>query len=280
MTGPEDQLEFWDQRAPAWDEHADVVERFASRFGGPAMDRLGLRPGQHVADVGCGPGVTTLELGRRLGPDGSATGVEVSPRMVEAARARATAAGAANVRFDVADLGAGPLGPFDAAYSRFGSMFFPDPAAAFSNLARSIRPGGRYAATVWAELDANAWMFLPTLLGAEPLGTELSLPGPGEPGPFSLADPDHTARLLESSGFQDVELVRIEHDRTFDEAGAAAAVGEMLAVGPHGAAWAAAEPEVRAAAVDAVVAGCEAHREGSVFRLPAAAYVVSASVPE
>lgn len=277
MGEPIEQSVFWDQRADAWAQHADAMEQFARFFGDPAMDLLGTAPGQHVVDVGCGPGVTTLELARRVGPAGSATGVDVSDRMVEAARTRAAAAGVPNARFDVRDAGTGPLGSFDAGYSRFGVMFFDQPATAFANLARSIRPGGRFAAAMWAELDANPWMFVPTLFAAEPLHAELDLPGPGEPGPFSLADPQRTAALLESCGFRDVEVVRREHAWTFDTATAADSIGQMLSVGPLGEAWAAAGQDVRSAAVAAVRDGCDDYRHGSSRRLPAAALIVSAT---
>lgn len=208
MSEPVQQAKFWDERADAWSDHADGMEEFASQFGRPAMDRLDPRPGQHLGDVGCGPGITTIELGERVASSGSATGVDVSARMVETARRRAIAADAQNVRFIVSDPGIERIGSFDGLYSRFGVMFFEDSATAFTNLCQSVRPGGRFVAVVWAEMDANPWMFVPTLFGAGPLGAELSLPGPDEPGPFSLADPERTTTLLETCGFGDVDVVR------------------------------------------------------------------------
>ena len=169
MGQPIEQSVFWDERADAWGRHADAMEEFAHQFGGPAMDLLGPAPGQHLADIGCGPGITTVELARRVDPGGTATGVDVSARMVEAARARPVP-DAVDVRFEVGDPGAGPLGSFDGIYSRFGVMFFEQPTTAFTNLGRSLRTGGRFVATVWAELDANAWMFVPTMFAAGPLG--------------------------------------------------------------------------------------------------------------
>ena len=165
MSEPIDQAVFWDERAEAWDQHADGWEDFAGQFGRPAIDLLDPAPGQHLADVGCGPGITTLELGARVTSAGSATGVDVSEQMVVAARKRAAQAGARNVRFEVGDPGVEPIGSFDGLYSRFGVMFFDEPTVAFTNLCRSLRPGGRFVAVVWAELDANPWMFVPTLFG-------------------------------------------------------------------------------------------------------------------
>ncbi len=278
MAEPTEQSVFWDDRAAAWARHADAMEAFARHFGDPAMAALDPAPGQHVADVGCGPGLTTIELARRVAPGGSATGVDVSARMLEAAETRAAAAGVGDVRFEAADAGAGPIGSFDGIYSRFGVMFFDEPTTAFGNLRRSIRPGGRLVAVVWAELEANAWMFVPTMFAAGPLHAELTLPAADEPGPFSLADPEGSGALLERCGFRDVDVVRLEHAWSFDPASATDAIAQMLSVGPLAGAWVTADDDARAAAVEAVRAGCDDHRDGAGWRLPAAAFVMSASV--
>lgn len=272
-----DQSVFWNERAEAWAQHADGMEDFAGQFGRPAIDLLDPSLGQHLADVGCGPGTTTIELGDRVGSGGSATGVDVSERMVVAARKRAAEAGARNVQFEVGNPGIEPIGSFDGIYSRFGVMFFDEPTVAFTNLCRSLRPGGRFVAVVWAELDANPWMFVPTLFGAGPLRAELELPGPDEPGPFSLANPEQTVRLLESCGFHDVDVVRYEHTWQLDPQTIASSISQMLSVGALGQAWAVADEDARRAAVDAVAAGCEDYRDGEGWRLPAAAHVLSAT---
>lgn len=277
MSESIDQSVFWDERAEAWAQHADGMEDFAGQFGRPAIDLLDPSPGQHLADVGCGPGITTIELGARVASGGSATGVDVSERMVVAARKRAAEAGARNVRFEVGNPGVEPIGSFDGLYSRFGVMFFDEPTVAFTNLCRSLRPGGRFVAVVWAELDANPWMFVPTLFGSGPLHADVALPGPDEPGPFSLADPEQTARLLESCGFHDVDVVRSEQAWRLDPQTVASSIGQMLSVGARGQAWAVADEDARRAAVDAVAAGCEDYRDGAGWRLPATALVLSAT---
>lgn len=273
-----EQSVFWDERADAWTRNADAMENFARQFGDPAMDALDPAPGQHVADVGCGPGLTTIELARRVAPSGTATGVDVSARMIETATARATTTDVPNVGFVVGDPGAGSIGSFDAIYSRFGVMFFEEPATAFNNIAQSIRPGGRFVAVVWAELDANPWMFVPTLFGAGPLKAELTLPGPDEPGPFSLADPARTVPLLESCGFCEVDIARHEQAWTFDEPTANDSIAQMLSVGALGEAWASADDGARSAAVEAVRSACDNHRDRDGWRLPATALTISAAV--
>jgi SAM-dependent methyltransferase len=279
VDGAREQAAFWDGRADAWARNAEAMETFSRQFGDPALDLLDARPGQHVADIGCGPGLTTIELARRVAPDGTATGVDVSPGMITAASARADPAVVGNVRFAVGDPTDAPSGPFDGIYSRFGTMFFVEPATAFTNLARSIHPGGRMVATVWAELDANPWMFLPTMFAAGSLGADLTLPGPDEPGPFSLADGGRTAALLESCGFCDVDVVRQEGTWTFGADTADDAIAQMLSVGAVGEAWAAAADPARTAAVEAGRAGCDDHRSGDRWDVPAAALLISATVP-
>jgi len=278
VTEQTEQTAFWDDRAEAWTKEADDLEAFSAQFSDPAIDLLDPRPGQHVADVGCGPGMTTIELGRRVAPGGTATGVDVSPGMVEAATARARASGLDNVTVVLGDPGTGPIGSFDAVFSRFGVMFFDDPATAFANLAGSIRPGGRFAAVVWGEVGANPWMSLPTLLAAGPLGAELAPPGPDDPGPFSLADPARTVPLLESCRFRDVAVRRQEGAWTADEGSVTASVSRVLAVGPMGEAWKQADDAARAAAIEAVVDGLHDHRDGGGWRVPAVAMIISASV--
>lgn len=278
MGQPIDQSEFWDERASAWARNADAMEGFARQFGDLAMDSLDPTPGQHLADVGCGPGLTTIELDRRVAPSGTATGVDVSGKMIETAMARARAVDVRNVEFVVDDPGAHPIGSFDGIYSRFGVMFFDEPTTAFRNMARSVRPGGRLVAVVWAELDSNPWMFVPTLFGAGPLDAEPMLPGPHEPGPFSLADPVLTTSLLETCGFCDVEVARHEQAWTFDARTADESIAQLLSVGALAEAWASADDGTRAAAVEAVRSACEDYREADGWRLPATALTISAYV--
>lgn len=136
-----EQAEFWSQIAPTWIELEGRMEEAGGLPGELAMDRLDLRPGQRVVDLGCGAGRTTVELASRVGPGGSVVGVDISAGMLAAARERAARLGAGNVEFVHADVQVHDLGEarFDAAYSRFGVMFFADPVAAFANVRRALR---------------------------------------------------------------------------------------------------------------------------------------------
>jgi SAM-dependent methyltransferase len=276
----EHQRDFWERRAAAWERRADEIGAFSDTYGVAAMDALAPQPGERVLDLGCGPGSTTIELGRRVGAEGAVVGVDISSAMIAAAERRSDRAAASNLSFVLADVQSDPLGgPFDAAFSRFGVMFFPDPRAAFNNIGAALRPGGRIGWAVWGPLQENPWMFLPTLAAAPVLGAELSLPGPGEPGPFSLSEPGHVTGLLEGAGFDDVRVDEVEGAREISEEHADEDVRMLFEVGPLGDAYTAAEEPVRREAVDAVIAALEPHRDGAGWRLAGKGYAVTARRP-
>jgi SAM-dependent methyltransferase len=228
-----EQAEFWSQLAPTWLELEDQLEEVARLPGELAMDRLGLRPGQRVADLGCGSGRTTLELASRVGPRGEVVGVDISAEMLARGRERAARAGAGNIEFVHADIQVHDLGEarFDAAYSRFGVMFFADPVAAFANVCRALRPGRVLSFVCWQSVFDNEWMLIPGTAVASVIGSLPPMPGPGEPGPFSLADPGQVRTVLEAAGFGSVAVaphadqVTISEDRIPEVALASVRVG-------------------------------------------------------
>jgi SAM-dependent methyltransferase len=216
-----EQAEFWEQRAPSWLELEDRMEQTGGLPGELAMDRLDLRPGQRVADLGCGAGRTTLELAARVGPGGEVVGVDISAGMLTAAGERAARLGAGNVEFVHADVQVYDLGEarFDAAYSRFGVMFFTDPAAAFANVRRALRPGGALSFVCWQSVFDNEWMLIPRTAVAAVTGSLPPLPGPGEPGPYSLADPGRVRAVLGAAGFGSVDVTPHADQIVISEAG-------------------------------------------------------------
>jgi SAM-dependent methyltransferase len=156
-----------------------------------------VQPHDRVLDVGCGAGRTT-RTAARMAPAGSALGVDVSAAAVERAREIARSEGPSNVAFACADAQTHSFGEgtFDLVISRFGTMFFENPAAAFANLGRALRPGGRLVMLVWQAAERNEWdVALREALG----NVETS-----GPDPFSLADPAVTERILRDAGFTDV----------------------------------------------------------------------------
>jgi SAM-dependent methyltransferase len=204
-----DQAEHWDAMASTWVEIEPHLERTAQSPGQWVMDRLDLQPGQAVLDLGCGTGPTTVELGRRVGVDGSVLGVDIAAEMLVRARQRATEEGAANVSFLHADVQSYDLGTaaYDRAFSRFGVMFYADPVASFSNVHDSLKPGGLLGFVSWQDVMANEWMLVPGMAVMSVTGTLPPMPEPGQPGPFSLSDAQHIHDVLRSAGFADVDVL-------------------------------------------------------------------------
>lgn len=162
-------------------------------------DAAGVRSEESVLDIGCGAGQTTREAARAAAP-GLVLGVDVSPGALERARELAAAESLRNASFELGDAQTHVFeaGRFDLAISRFGVMFFSEPTAAFGNIARALRPDGRFVALVWQRQRDNEW----AVAIDEALGTTTQEGA----GAFSLGDPDVTTRILELAGFADVAL--------------------------------------------------------------------------
>ena len=133
------------------------------------------------------------------------TGLDLSAPMLEVARRRAEEQGI-DVAFVQGDAQTASFDePFDVVLSRFGVMFFDDPEAAFANLAKATRPGGRLCFVCWQEMFANEWIAVPATAMVAHVGIP-ELPEPGAPGPFALADAQRTRSLLESAGWSEVTV--------------------------------------------------------------------------
>ena len=202
-----EQIAFWNNvGGPKWVRFQAVLDRQLDEIGKTVMDAARLQAGQTVLDVGCGCGSTTLELARRVGPGGNATGVDISHPMLELARERAKADGVANATFTEADAQAHAFRPeFDALYSRFGVMFFDDPVGAFTNLRRGLRSGARVAFACWQAVHRNPWMAVPMMAAMKHIS--IAMPSsPDAPGPFAFADAARVERILTEAGYRGVSV--------------------------------------------------------------------------
>lgn len=167
-------------------------ERFRTATGVTACD--------HVLDVGCGTGQTTRDAARAAA-DGRALGIDLSAQMLEHARRVSREEGLANIAFEQADAQVHPFpaGSFDVCISRFGSMFFADPVAAFGNIGHALRPGGRLVLMVWQARERNEW----STAIREAIAGDAAVPPPVA-GPFSLADQAVAAGILSAAGYTGV----------------------------------------------------------------------------
>jgi SAM-dependent methyltransferase len=183
----------------------------------------GVRPQDHVLDIGCGTGQTT-RAAARMAPEGSALGVDILAPAIERAREISRAQGLRNVTFECADAQSHrfPQECFDLAISRFGTMFFDDPVAAFANLGRALRPGGRLVMMVWQAHEHNEWdvAIHQSLGAAEGPGATPS----GGPDAFSLADPPAVTEILAAAGFIGVTFTDV-HEPVYYGPDVTAALG-------------------------------------------------------
>ncbi|MDM7929338.1 MAG: class I SAM-dependent methyltransferase [Blastomonas fulva] len=243
MTAPADPNELkgedWaGEMGVKWLTHIDRFEGMIAPIGDALLARAAIAPGERVIDLGCGGGLTSLAAARDTGPEGAVLGLDISPDLIDEARRRAEAhpnvtfvcADAATVMFDDA--------PYDRLISRFGSMFFADPYAAFTNLHSLIKPGGRIDLAIWAAPRDNPWMM--ELMGVARSHIDIPSPDPRAPGPFAFADLDYVRDILAHAGFSapDIEPYQGEQaiggpgaspDDAADFALASMAIGRALA---------------------------------------------------
>jgi SAM-dependent methyltransferase len=278
-TGPNaEQIRYWNETSgPKWVARQSALDQQLAPLGGIVADRLGLAPGERVLDVGCGCGESTLELARRVGPDGRVVGVDVSATMLARAGERVAEARLGNVALLQGDAQEHPFdaAAFDVVYSRFGVMFFADPVAAFANLRRALRPGGRLGFVCWQALGVNPWMTVPlqAIIGLVPLPPP---PPPGAPGPFAVADRERVVGLLEAAGFTDVGLEGVEQPMAIGGGSdAARAAAFAMEIGPVAFALRDADPAVRPRVQEAIAEALAPHETSGGVTLTGAVWVAT-----
>ncbi len=247
-----DQINYWNASAgETWAALNERLDRTIEPLGRAAMEALAPAAGERLVDIGCGCGQTTLALAGRVGDGGAVLGVDVSAPMLAIARARAARAGLTQAAFLQADAQTHRFeaGAFDAAFSRFGVMFFADPAAAFANIRAALAPGGRLAFLCWRAAAENPMMTVPFAAALPHLPQAPPPPDPLAPGPFAFADKDRVRGALAAAGFSNIDIAL--HDQPIGGGDLEAGVDTALKVGPLGAILRE-RPELRGTVIDAV----------------------------
>jgi ubiquinone/menaquinone biosynthesis C-methylase UbiE len=202
-----------------------------------ALTRHTPATGTRVLDIGCGFGDSTRLIARRVGAGGEAVGVDCARNFVDMATAESRATGVNNATYFVADVQTEPLrGPYDTAFSRFGTMFFMMPGAALRNVRKALKPGGTLTMIVWRKRDENPWLYEAELRVRE-LVPVVSHEDTDQvhcgPGPFSMSGPDMVSSMLVAAGYDRITFERFDADicigRDLDEA-----IEFAMALGPAG----------------------------------------------
>ena len=232
------------------------------------------KPGEAVIDVGCGAGDTTLRVAALTG---AALGVDMSEPMLARARERAAEAGSP-ARFALADA---TLYDFsaeaaDLMISRFGVMFFAEPARSFANLRRGLKTGGRLAFAAWRHPDRNPWLMIPYAAALKRLPPQPPLPF-DQPGPFAFHDEARVRDILETAGFSDVGFTSCEVELDIaDGKGLEEAVDKALTLGPTSRALTDQPDDVRAGVREEVRAALSERLRGDKVALGGMAWIVRA----
>jgi ubiquinone/menaquinone biosynthesis C-methylase UbiE len=232
------QIEFWNGEAGShWSERDNQMSAMLRPLGEEAIKRAAPEAGEWVLDIGCGCGDTTVELSTAVGSSGGVLGVDISAPMLVTANQKIDIL-AEELRgattFKLADASSHDFAPaaFDLLFSRFGIMFFADPAAAFANMRSALKPGGRLAFLCWGPVDQNDWIMVPMKAARAHLPPAESM-DPRAPGPFAFADPDYVTDILQAAGFTDIEFETTEPTMKMGDGGSLdASVEFFMEMGP------------------------------------------------
>lgn len=261
-----------------WAADQERTDRLIRAYGEAALAAGKPAAGEHVLDVGCGCGDTSLALAAAVGASGRVVGLDVSSPMLAVARRRA--AGAGNLTFAEGDASQAELdGPFDLLFSRFGVMFFDNPPAAFRHMRGGLKPGGRLAFVCWRAAMDNPWAALPAQTARKAAAIEMAPPDPTAPGPFAFGDRDRVADILASAGFSRTDIAPFEAPMYLGSSARSAAEAAVR-IGPASRVAREAPADRLPAIIDAIEAALTplAGEDGSVS-LPGRAWIVTAESP-
>jgi len=201
----------WDVSAQGWNHHTAAIRAWLRQSTDAMLDMAGIGPGASVLDVAAGAGDQTLDIAQRVGPTGRVLATDLSPVILELARSNAQQAGLRNVQTLVADgedLAVAPAS-FDAAVSRLGLMFLPEPLKGLQGMHRALRPGGGICTVVFSRPERNPCLGILMATALKHAGLPARDPfTPG--GLLSLGKPGLADELFRAAGFQDVASTALD----------------------------------------------------------------------
>src|ERR1700678_1750710 len=208
----------WNKFSPGWKKWDDFTMAFLRPMGDEIVAGLRLKPTDHVLDIAAGTGEPGLSIAA-ASPAGRVVGTDLSEGMLAIAQSRAQERRLLNYGTQVADVCALPFpdATFDAVSCRMGFMFFPDMAVAAREIARVLRPGGRFATSVGDAPERNPWTS--RLMGVIKRNVEIPAPPPDAPGMFRCAAPGKIAGLLRDAGMKNVTEKVVSGQVTYDNIG-------------------------------------------------------------
>ena len=229
-NGNAEQAQYWNGEAgETWVERNNEMDTMMRPLGATAIERADVTTGEHVLDIGCGCGGTTLDLSACVGSTGLVLGVDISKPMLSFAKHRIQEL-PENLRrvpsFQLADATDFdfPEGSFDLLFSRCGVMFFSDPTAAFTNLRKALKVGGRLTFLCWGPLSENDWFMTPLMAARPHLPPSTSTtPDPRAPGAFALSDTQYVTDILSTAGFKRIHfeatspIMKVGREQSLDE---------------------------------------------------------------
>jgi SAM-dependent methyltransferase len=274
----EAEITYWNSAAGRhWVERQQSQDIVLRPILQATLERAQPRQGERVVDIGCGTGASAIALAEGVGPSGQVLGVDVSAPML--ARAAERLPSGAPVKFVRADATTYRFEPatFDLLFSRFGVMFFAEPARAFANLRTALKPSGRLAFACWRKFDENPWLQVPLRAALEHI-PPLPRPGPEDPGPFSFASEQRVRRILADAGFQSVILEQGDFDLDIAcGGGIEEAVEAAIAIGPTSRVLQDQGPETRAAVAMSIRRALQPYQRDKQVALAGAIWLVTAN---
>jgi SAM-dependent methyltransferase len=271
----EDQIALWNGTAgQAWVDRQASLDRLFEPFERLLADAAAERNARRVLDVGCGTGATTLAVARQLGADAVCTGVDISEPMIALARERA-ARERLNARFVTADAQTHAFPPeaFDLIVSRFGVMFFEDPAAAFANLHGAAQANAQLALIAWRSAADNPFMTAAERAAA-PYLPAMPARKPDEPGQFAFSDRNRVRAILDAAGWNAIDIAPLDVACVLPASELDAYVTKL---GPLGRVLGDADERTRVQVLDQVRAAFAPYVHGTDVRFNAACWLISAT---